>query len=80
MAETRVVKRIFKDGELIEEITTEISDEQLAVEQMEAEVQKANDNALNAYQNFDSLTPAQKNKILKGLLGDFIHRNRDNYI
>jgi len=56
------------------------TDGELAVIAIEQETAEANDQALVAYQNFDTLTLAQKNKVLKGLLGDFISRNRGNYI
>ena len=79
MTETRYTKR-YKNSVLVEEIPYEVSDEELEIERVESATSEANDNALVAYQNFDSLTLAQKNRILKGLLGDFISRNRDNYI
>lgn len=80
MTETRCTK-VYKDGVFVgEEDCREVSDEELQIEQVEAECKEANDQALNAYLNYDSLTKAQKEKVLKGLLGDFISRNRGNYI
>lgn len=58
----------------------EVSDEELLIEQIETETEEANDQALWAYTNFDSLNDAQRKKVLKGLLGDFISRNRGNYM
>ena len=54
--------------------------EELAVEAVEQETAQANDQALVAYQNYGNLSLAQKDIILKALLGDFISRNRDRYI
>ena len=70
----------FEDGVAVSRIPYEVSDEELAVEVVEAETKEANDSALIAYQNYGNLTIAQKDRILKGLLGDFISRHRGNYI
>jgi len=81
MAETRYIE--VYDGinpEPIERIPYEISEEELQLEQVKNEVKEVNDNALNAYLHYDSLTLAQKDIVLKALLGDFISRNRGNYI
>lgn len=56
------------------------SAEELVVEAVEQETAQANDQALVAYQNYGNLSLAQKDIILKALLGDFISRNRDRYI
>ncbi len=53
---------------------------ELAVIAIEAETAAANDNALAAYQVWGNLTLAQKDRVLKGLLGDFISRHRGNYL
>ena len=70
----------YEDGVEVNQVPYEVPDGELVIEAIEAETAEANDNALIAYQNFDDLTLAQKNRILKGLLGDFISRHRDNYI
>ena len=70
----------YENGVEVNRIPFEISDSEVEVSQVETETKKANDNALLAYRNYDNLTLAQKDRILKGLLGDFIHRNRENYI
>jgi len=80
MPETRIETEAYSEGKLVETITREVSDEELAVEAIERVTREANDQALVAYQNWDNLTLAQKEKVLKGLLGDFISRNRDRYI
>ena len=68
------------NNNIIEEVTKVISDEELAIEAVEQETAAANDQALVAYKNYNKLSPAAKDIILKGLLGDFISRNRSNYI
>lgn len=77
--ETRY-REVYEDGELVESIPYEVSDEEIEIEAIEAETQEANDQALAAYQNFSGLTRAKKDAILKGLLGEFISRNRGKYI
>ncbi len=79
MTETRYIQT-YQDGVLIDSEPYEVSDEELQVEQAEAETKEANDNALAAYNNWDSLNQLQKDRVLKGLLGDFISRHRNNYI
>lgn len=79
MPETRYIET-YENGEVVSREPYTVSDEELAIEQVRAETSEANDNALTAYLNFDKLTLAQKNRVLKGLLGDFIGRNRQNYI
>lgn len=80
MPETRYIEEYDNQGNIINRIPYEVSDAELAIEAVEAETSEANDNALIAYQNFGNLTLAQKNRILKGLLGDFISRNRGDYL
>lgn len=89
MPETRVVETVYGVGgydpskpnnNIIEEVTAEISDEQLAVEAVEQETNQANDQALASHQNYDSLTKSEKDDVLKMLLGDYIIRNRDRYM
>ena len=81
MPETRVVSTTYdRNGNVIEQVTRVVSDAELAVEALEQEVKQDNDQALRAYQSWGSLTVAQKDRALKMLLGDFISRNRKNYI
>lgn len=57
-----------------------VPDDLPTLEQIQIEVSETNDQALVAYQNFDSLTAPQKYKILKGLLGDYIARHPEKYL
>jgi hypothetical protein len=54
--------------------------EELAIQAVEAETTAVNDGALAAYQNWDSLTPPERLAWTKMLLGDFVSRNRENYL
>jgi len=89
MPEIRIVSTTYGLGgydptkpnnNLVAQETREVSDAELAVEAAEAETAQANDQALVAYQGWGSLTLAQKDRVLKALLGDFIARHRGNYI
>mgnify|MGYP001569826039 CR=1 FL=1 len=61
-------------------MSREVSDAELAVEAAEAETARANDQALVAWQRWNMLTSAQKDLVLKTLLGDFISRHREQYL
>ena len=89
MPEKRVIETIYGVGgydptkpnnNIIEQVTAVISDAQLAIEAAEAETKAANDQAMVAYKNFASLSLAQRNTVLKALLGDFISRHKENYL
>ena len=81
MSEKRVVERVFDtDGNIVEENSREISDAELSIEQVETETAAANDEALNAWLGWNSLPTSKKLAWIKMLLGDFVSRNRDNYI
>lgn len=80
MPETRCVK-VYEDGiPTGEENCRVVSDQELAIEAIERETAEINDQALVAYQHWGSLTIAQKDRVLKALLGEFISRHRSNYM
>lgn len=68
MPETRVYENVYQDGELIESLSTEVSDEQLYQESLTQEFNDIHVAAINAYKNWGSLTMAQKDTILKNLV------------
>ena len=69
MSEIRVVQHIEDGkGHIIEEITAVISDEQLYQEQLTLEFNDVHTQAILALKNWNSLTPAQKDTILKNLV------------
>ena len=70
----------YTDGVLTAHIPYEVSDAELRLEEIDKEVNEANDNALVAYNSYANLTAAQKDKILKGLLGDYIRRHKERYL
>lgn len=75
-----VVETVYdSEGNIIEQITKDVPQEELEINQVEVEVDEANDQALAAYQSWDNLTMAQKDRVLKALLGDYISRNRHRY-
>ena len=81
MTETRIVSTTYdENGNIVEQITREISDAELVLEQVEKETKEANDQALNIYLDYDNLEEQGRRQLLKMLLGDFINRNRENYI
>lgn len=68
MPETRVIETVYdQQGNIIEEITAEISDEQLYQKELEREFNEAHTKAIQALKNWDSLTLQQKDAILKNL-------------
>jgi len=80
MTETRIVSTTYdENGNIVEQITREISDAELVLEQVEKETKEANDQALVNYLNFINLDEQERRQLLKMLLGDFINRNRENY-
>ena len=69
MPENRVVEQVYDgQGNLIETITAEISDEQLYQEQLTLEFNDVHEKAILALKNWNSLTLAQKDTILKNLV------------
>jgi len=89
MAELRVVAITYGLGgydptkpnnNIVGQETRLVADAELSVEAAEAETAQANDQALVAYQGWANLTLAQKDRVLKTLLGDFISRHREHYI
>ena len=78
MPETRYIDT-YENGVLVSHVPYTVSDAELAIESIKKETDTANDQALAAYQNWSSLNPIQKDKVLKTLLGDFISRNRERY-
>ena len=67
MPETRYTE-LYQDGVLVGKEPYEVSDEQLYQEQLAAEFNAAHEQAILAYKNWGSLTLAQKDAILKGLV------------
>ena len=67
MPETRYVEE-YKDGVLVNKIPYEVSDEQLYQEQLAKEMNEVHEKAILALKNWGSLTLAQKDAILKGLV------------
>jgi hypothetical protein len=58
----------------------EVSDAELALEAITAETTIENDKAKVAWDNWAGLSLAQKDRVLKGLLGEYIGRNKDKYL
>lgn len=79
MPETRYNEIWDGQGHLISRIPYELSDLQLELERIQREVLASNDQALVAYQHYDNLVAAQKDKILKALLGEYIVNHRERY-
>ena len=67
MSETRYVK-VYEDGVLVAEEPYEVSDEQVYEEQLAHEFNEVHETAILALKNWDSLTLAQKDTILKHLI------------
>ena len=67
MAEIRYVRE-YENGQLVNQIPYEVSDEQLYQEQLAAEFNSAHEQAVLALKNWGSLTLARKDAILKGLI------------
>ena len=59
-------------GNLISEEEYLISDDKLLVQELDKQSNDIHPLAIQAYKNWDSLTPPQKDKILKHLLGYYI--------
>lgn len=66
-------------GTLVFDTPVPMSSREMELEAIAEEVSAANDLALQAYQHWDSLTLAQKDKALKMLLGEYIVRHKENY-
>ena len=76
MTEIRYVKTYDSQGNLVDSQPYEVSDQQLLEEQLSRELNENHLLALQAYQNWSSLTPPQKDKILKLLLGFYLSAGR----
>ena len=68
MPETRYIDEYDNQGNVINRIPYEVTDEQLYQEQLAAEMNAAHTQAIAAYKNWDSLTPKQKDAALKNLV------------
>lgn len=68
MPETRYIEHYDTEGNLIEKEPFEVSDEELYQEQLQAEFNDIHSQAILALKNWDTLTLAQKDVILKNLL------------
>lgn len=69
MPETRYVKVHDGEGNVVAEEPYEVSDEELHEEALVHQFNDAHVQGLQAYNNWGSLTTAQRNIILKNLLG-----------
>ena len=67
MPETRYIIE-YENGVEVNRIPYEVSDEQLYLEQLEAEFNDAHEKAILALKNWSSLTSARKDASLKGLV------------
>jgi len=67
MPETRYIEE-YENGELINRIPYEVSDEELYQEQLAEEFNAVHEQAILALKNWGSLTLAQKDTILKNLI------------
>lgn len=68
MPETRYTCTYNEQGNLIEKTPYQVSDEQIYQEQLAAEFNFVHEQAILAYKNWNSLTLAQKDAILKNLM------------
>ena len=71
MPETRYIET-YEDGVLVSRTPYEVSDEQLYLESLEAECNSQHTKVLQAINNWGSLTPAQKDQLLKFLAKFYI--------
>ena len=71
MPETRYYRE-YTDGVLTLELPFEVSDAQLFTERLAKEANENHVLALAAYKNYGSLTVAQKDQVLKFLLGFYL--------
>jgi hypothetical protein len=68
MPVTRYIEEYDNQGNVINRVPYQVSDEQLYQEQLEHEFNEVHTAAIAAYKNWDSLTLAQKDTILKNLV------------
>lgn len=68
MSETRYIKEYDRQGNVINQIPYEVSDEELYQEELETQFNEVHETAILALKNWDTLTLAQKDTILKNLL------------
>lgn len=61
-----------KDGNVIESIPFEVSDDELLMRELEKEANDYHNKALQAFKNWDKLTTQEKSKIVKFLLGFYL--------
>lgn len=80
MPETRYVEEYDNEGNVINRIPYEVSDEQLHLENLEKENNEAHMLLLQAYRNFDTLTAAQVKQVVRALLRDYIVSHKDWYL
>lgn len=76
MPETRYMRNFDKDGNELESTSYEISDEQVYFEKISQECNEQHTQMLKAYRNYDSLTAAQKDQLLKALLRAYLDQNK----
>ena len=85
MPETKIVSTGYGVGghdttkpnnNIIEQVTKVVSDAELDVEKVGFDADQVIKTAISAFKSWATLTPAQKDRILKGLLADFIVRRR----
>ncbi len=68
-------EEVYKDGKLIETITHQITDKEKDNIDAGFDADALSERAIGDFKNWDNLSSGQKDRILKGLLGDFIRRN-----
>lgn len=76
----KLIRNFDIDGNELEPTYIEISDEEVAFDQLENESNEAHIPLLRAYRNYDSLTVAQKDQILKALLRHYLVTEKDFYL
>ena len=69
---TRYIEEYDRQGNVINRIPYEVSDEQLYFEGLEKEENDAHAPLLQAYRHFDTLTAAQVKQVVKALLRSYL--------
>lgn len=72
MPETGYNEVYDRDGNVIESIPFEVSDDQLLARELKQEANSYHILAMQAYRSWGSLTPKQKDRALKFLLGFYL--------
>ncbi len=64
----KVIERHYDNGELIQEVISEVSDEQLYQEQLAEEFNSTHELLIAALKNWDNLKPKEKDVLLAHLV------------